>query len=765
MTTTTQDRISKISDEVKDLHPLLEALFQDHPQITSVDYTHGSHEMGADFVLTRIHEVLRTQQWIGVIAKTGKIHQDLGDLVRQIDECTVPRLVEGGKKRITISEVWVVATSTITLGAQTRLHDKFKSSNIQFIDGRKLSAMIDEHLPHYMSDLPLTVSTYLADMHARVEETDKRVQLVYLGDGPLFIEQDVQRIEHEPYVQNKNAKPPKVFKVDFVSEVVDRQALLLEAGMGGGKSKQLRRLAIHYATATHFSDTHILPILTSLKEVLDAYSGDLSSLISSVVPEAVHAEVDRNDGKYLVLVDAVDEKELEHGVLLETIDSLLHQASAREDLTVVFASRFISNPDFDRHFLRRLNRYELRPLTLGRILQFLKAVCDNLNLEARIVDDLRRSPLFARLPHSPIAALLLAQLLNQTREELPATMTELYTKFIELALGRWDMEKGLMSQQEYEVTETVLGDIARYMLENELEVVALSEFRQRIESYLQTRNLAVSVDNIVHHALTRCDVLVSYPENGTIGFKHRSFAEFLCAKHMARNTPLEADERAWDLYWTNVYFFTLGLAKDAPDLLTALIKTKADLPGRQLYKPLALGDYMLAAYATPYHVIEQGVKVASLESAQFFIDIRNSTAATPFVGMSVMHVLYFFQLVFRDRYGYAFFTRALESAALSIATEGTNADRDAHALFFLAVAAIEAGNGEGFRFLLDDYREQLPLDVSLAVLHEAGSDKMRSKLIKKLRRRLRDHLKGNKALQAHKDRLYDRMLPAITANK
>jgi len=758
MTTAAQDRVARIVDEVEDLHPLLEALFQDHPNITGVEYTHGQHEMGADFVLTRTHEVLGTQQWIGVVAKIGKIHQDLGTIERQIDECNVPRLVEGGKKKISVSEVWVVATSTITHGAQTRLHEKFQSSNLQFIDGRGLAAMIDEHIPHYISELPLPVSTYLADTHARIEETDKRVQLVQLGGDALMIDQDIKRVEYEPYVQNKEARPPRLTKVDLLKEASSQKTLLLEAGMGGGKSKHMRRLALHYTTPSIFLECHILPVLTSLTDILDTHNGDLDALISAHVPAPVREDISIHEGHYMILVDAVDEKELEQDALIEAFESLLDQVTARDDLRLVCACRFMNSAEFDRRFLNRLARYQLCSLSLGRIIEFLKVVCEKLNLEGRIVDDLQRSPLFARLPHSPIAALLLGQLLNQTREELPATMTELYSKFMELALGRWDIQKGLMSQQEYEVSQTVLGDIAHYMIENGLDVVAIGEFQQRIDEYLRDRNLTVSVDDILHHAIERCEVLVSYPETGTIAFKHRSFAEFLCAQHMTTSGLLGAEEKAWDLYWTNVYFFSLGLTKDAPDMLRALIGTDSTVPGRRLYKPIALGDYMLAAYATPYRVIEEGVIAAAKESASLFMDIRRAEEASPFTGLSAMHLLYFLQLIFRDKFGFAFYRKALETAALTIATAADSPEEDAHAVFFLAVAAIEAGNGDGFDFLLKDYRDHLPIDVSLAVLHEADAKKSRSKLIKKLRRKVRDNLKGNASLKAYVNKLYDRTL-------
>jgi hypothetical protein len=88
---------SRIVDEVKDFHPLLNNLLSRLPQVLKVEYTHGPSEMGADFVVMRKDVTFDTSEYVGVIAKVGKVVQDLLDIERQIDECSVPRLVGGGK--------------------------------------------------------------------------------------------------------------------------------------------------------------------------------------------------------------------------------------------------------------------------------------------------------------------------------------------------------------------------------------------------------------------------------------------------------------------------------------------------------------------------------------------------------------------------------------------------------------------------------------------------------------------------------------------
>ena len=150
-----QDQIKNIKLEVTELHPLLHEVFSRHPSITRVEYTHGSNEKGADFILARQHEVLKREEYIGVVAKVGKIHQKLSSVQTQVQECLLlPRFLEQGKKEIYLSEVWVVASSTITPGAKAKIRAIHKSSKIHFVSGDDLAILVDECVPYYLVPYP-----------------------------------------------------------------------------------------------------------------------------------------------------------------------------------------------------------------------------------------------------------------------------------------------------------------------------------------------------------------------------------------------------------------------------------------------------------------------------------------------------------------------------------------------------------------------------------------------------------------------------------
>ena len=150
-------RLTSIKREVEELHPTLKWLLPKLPRVIDVEYCHGVNEMGADFVVSRADDAFRTTEYIGVIAKVGKIVQNFVDIERHIDECTVPRFVQNGKTEARLTEIWVIATKNITNGAKRKIYTKYSDRAIKFIDGAKLQQLIDEHTASDRNRLPSDV--------------------------------------------------------------------------------------------------------------------------------------------------------------------------------------------------------------------------------------------------------------------------------------------------------------------------------------------------------------------------------------------------------------------------------------------------------------------------------------------------------------------------------------------------------------------------------------------------------------------------------
>ena len=495
---------------------------------------------------------------------------------------------------------------------------------------------------------------------------------------------------------------------------------------------------------------------------MDKYSGDLKKLIEQRVPSEVRDLC--GESGWLVLIDGFDERRVEVESQAEELNSLFGQASGESGIRLVVTSRFLKGVDRRDALHPDVARCELQHLSIQRTVEFVRKMCEKINISDRILEDLKKSSLFRDLPRSPLLAILLARLLNENQQEIPSNMTELYAKYSELMLGRWDEKKGLHSQKEYQALDNILMMLARQMVDDERLYVSIAEAKSVFEDYLGQRNLEIDSNELFDKMIDRCEIIHVDRDSETLGFKHRSFAEFLYAKSFIPNQSLVVDSRVFSLYWRNTFFFYLGLRKDCPEELQAIFEMPTDSELEEWLKIMSVSNYLLAAYTTPYHVVADGVLNVAVTAADLYRKIVEQGSQTYFGSLPRMHLLWLLQMFIREGYSYPFLGNAMEEAALHIDDSALDDETKAYALFFLNVAYIDIGKGETFDFMLKRIKGDLPVDLQLALRHESKNLKERSKLMRRQDRRLRRVLPGRgNNLEAFMKELYEQPLNAATS--
>ncbi len=748
------EKIASINDETNELHPLLHQLLPHLPHVKDVTYTHGSNEMGADFVAQKFDPTLNDHHYVGVIAKTTKIHQDLSDIERQIEECRIPRLIAGGTKQTHLTEIWVITTKNVTNNAKEKIHHKYASSNINFIDGDKLTHLVDEYIPYYWHDVPGSIGTYLQRAWIRNRELDLQSTLLPEKCASLYIDLDLMQEDEDGY---EKSRPARRKTVNVYSELKQNKVLLIEGAMGAGKSKLLRHMLSELATPTSFNESKLIPVYLTYRDFLRAYDGNIAKCVKETLREATR-DVRDQEATVLLLVDGIDEVIEEKSASAERLGELVEQVEAESSTKLVITTRPMKLIDRELEIHRSVKRYYLKPLSTTNILAFIQNICRELKLSTRLVEDIKRSHLFRQLPRNPIAAILLSNLLAQNEQELPSNLTDLYAKSLELMLGRWDVQKGLFTVKEYEAAETVCCLLGKYVMDNELIRVATEEVKQKFRQYLNDRNLDVDADKLFEKVTLRSGVLADDQESQTIRFRHRSFAEFLYAKLLTKAGGLRMDERAWQLYWANTYFFYFGIKRDCPDLLEEVLACPIGLEAQRWLRIINVPQYFLAAFSTPYRVVEHNLYKLFLDTARVFTDIKTGKVRTALSSLPEMQLLWFMRFIMRECYAFAFFRRALESTALRIEESLEEPDIKAIALFLVGTVGIELGEQEPFRLLIENKKlGELPLSVSCAVECEMKMNKElgRSPLMRKHKKRWRRITKSSRSFQALTKKLFD----------
>lgn len=338
--------------------------------------------------------------------------------------------------------------------------------------------------------------------------------------------------------------------------------------------------------------------------------------------------------------------------------------------------------------------------------------------------------------------------MQENERDLPANLTELYKKYAELALGRWDLEKGLLrTLKEYEVSHVFAKNLAAYFMENQLSRLSEDEALERLKEYLSTRNLELSAKDVFGALCDRCDLFSRDPETRTIGFKHRTFAEFFYAEVLKERTLPNVTDDVFSLYWRNTYFFLIGLLGDAPELLERIISLKPKTDLTRWLKFWNLGEFLLAGYRTPYNVIEQGVLAATSEAGALYLDVRSRRSDSSLSALPPVTLLYVMQILARQGYGYQFLRPALESASLSLIDQAERDDAAPVALFLLSMACREAGSDQVLELAAERIAARMPLEVGLAIGIETATDKRKSAVLKKFDKRLKDTLRESKGIE------------------
>ena len=737
------DKIKGLKYEVADFHPVLHALFGKMPELSRVEYNQGTREMGADFVLEKCDPILDENIYIGVIVKVGKILQNHAEIERQIGECDLDRFFHGGKSKISISEIWVINNDTISVGAQEKINHTFRSKSIRFVDYERLGRLIDKYYSEFWTDSNRNLSEYIRSTHTQIAASLKNTALI--ENENIYIEQRLAKITNN-YTKQQNRKI-ETYAIDSLLE--HETCLLIEGQMGTGKSSLINRLMEERASIASLENTRTIPILLNFSEFNERFECSIDKMLLSFKEST---SIETSDYNFLIGIDAIDELDIDSTARISKLTGISQEARGYENVKVICVSRGVDNPEESALLGKQYARYRILPFTLAQVLALIEKVCTSVELKARVQNDLRHSALFKVLPRTPISAILLAKLLNEDEKEIPSTMTELYSKYMELVLGRWDITKGLQSQKEYEVIENATTEIAKYFITNNLSQISIDEAKGFFDNYTKERNLKINNELTFKKFITKKEIVSINEGTNTFRFKHRTFAEFFHAKSMIRDGSAVIDEKIYYPYWSTSYFFYIGIKRDCADLIEAINNTVVSDEMSRLLKIVNNGNFLLAAYLTPYKHIAKGLESSYTEAAKYLIDTFEGTIQSTLSGLTKMHALFIITRCLNEGFRYDYFKEALSDFALEISYTTNPSEEDFVKLFLLRNSCLALGEATAFDELLEKHAEDLPIYLRLAIQHE--SENGESVLANKFNKKLTKQLKASGGTREMLNKLY-----------
>ncbi|MGB8226223.1 MAG: NACHT domain-containing protein [Sedimentisphaerales bacterium] len=734
-------KIRGLTDEVRQLHPLLKDLLPKLPHVIHVEYTHGQSEMGADFIVILQNPTLGLEQYIGVIVKSGDIRQDHESLERQIKECSVKRKISGGKKEIYLNEIWVISNGAISANAKDKIYEEYHSKNITFIWDEILVSWIENYFKEYWEDMDQNVALYLSAVGRNANDLNTRFGLLDISQGDFYIEQDIIKVDKRK--ESKFLLKPTQKNTHLASALEKERFVYIQGGMGFGKSRLLRQAALTYANHRHFNEKGILPVFINYRDLIETHNNSLESLLRTL---KTGSKIDPEKYALLFVIDAIDEIKGDTESKIEMVIQFISELMPHKNMKAVFASRPFEDPILLEKLDHYCSRYSLLPLSMQRMISFVEKLCEKSVITSRLKMDLQKSDLFRSLPRTPISAILLGRILNTDVKELPSSLPELYGKYLDWALGRWDIAKGAMSEKEYETTVILVRLIAKFMFENDLNEIGLGDVKGIIEDYIDRRETGQQLQKLFHNVIERSEIFLIDELQNKLFFKHRSFMEYMYAEEMFLKHGKSAKiEKPFDLDWVAVNYFYLGKLKDCPDRLKEIFEI---IPANQsvaLSKIMHSGQYLLAAYQSPYSVIIDCVKSAVLDAAKLYCDACENPTTSKLGALPELQLLAILTGVMRYTFEYDFFKHALTDIETEILLNVDSDKCSIVAAFFIAAIRGGLGHKDAFKVLVTDYSASLPAIVKLGIAHAADDANITNDAIQKLEKKLNRAKKENSA--------------------
>ncbi len=741
-------KIESLQREVDDFHPVLRVLLPRLLTVTHVEYKQGPSEKGADFVIIKRDDALDEEIYIGVICKVGKITQSNSEVERQIEECQLfPRLISSGSKNIHLNEIWVVTNSTISNNAQEKIHLKFKSTNIKFIDGEKICSLISKHYPEFWDFESINYEQYLSDAIQTISDAPESSFFGSVGINNL-IDRYINKEGHK----NRRHKPLTLYSV-----VRAERFIFLEGPVGAGKSTLLKQLVEKIKAEYSYEKDYILPVFCQYKELIEK---DLN--IESIIGNVLNKYKIKHDGKVLLIIDSVDEVKESLEERQANFRAIVEKISKDEKLRVLIASRVMDSLQDYEVIDKMFTRYSIIPLSMGQIIDFVDKICNDIKITNKLKNGIEKTPLFKFIPRTPVSAILLARILSDEIKELPSTMTELYSKYSEIVLGRWDTSKGLLSQTEYDVISNVLIDIAMFMMENALNCISISEVQDMFLTYLARRNLNVDEEKLFKRLIHRSEVTAVNVRTNTFSFLHRSFMEYFYAEGLRKRGLIEVTDAIYDIYWANSYFFYFGLLRDNELLIDKINALKPSNDKTRFLRLFYNGSFYLASYLTPYNKITEGVLSSYIDAGKLYVDILNGNTDIPLKEFSPVALLCIFTKCLSNNYSYEFFKSALEDLSVKIEQYEEIGEHIDYARFFIASTLNELGDKSSFDSLVEN--KQLGILLNLGITHVTDDSGMLSTTVDKYLKKFNKKTRNNHDMSDYISKLYDESTGSLSSN-
>jgi len=602
-----------------ELHKHLKRLFERMENKSLVEITHGSDEHGRDLVINR--QDSWGEEFVGIVVKksdrpgkiAGKSDGVIDKIISQIDQATAHPcfLREIAAGLVPISAVRVVFVGTLTRGASERIEHEIKTRSVRVFPLGVLVEKFTEFYPEvfFKGELSDLVQKKIVELETKQEFTRKPINLsasyiepyVSLSVIPLELELD------DEFLQDALRK--QKFPFQKLHQVIQLGRKIILAGdPGTGKSTALAKIALDIFTRSlrdlvkRDKKKQIrVPILLKANELMK-YE-DCAALVNDHLPSQTLRERFK---VHSLLVDGLDQVAPEHR---QNVLKRSENFSTSLGCGLIVSARKVGAiKDVSLAF----DRYELLAFEYDQAIRLVERLVDNESIIQILKDGLQRPDL--KLSLTPLTLQLLIEVVENERE-VPASITEVYDRFMDIALGRHDREKGISLVFEYLIKKRFLAELAwaEYYQKDNILPILEARFNAFLNDYIGIYGWYSELFQQFSAEIERAGILRLGEK---VVFRHRSFLDYFVALRLFnhREEVENLDEEIARLYftdlWTDVAFYYVGQKREMSSALVNIISKSRTAGFNFSILTFLIGRLLQAGWHTPSEIKKQAILVA-----------------------------------------------------------------------------------------------------------------------------------------------------------
>lgn len=567
---TDNDKMAIIkSIKERELHREIRSLLLEMYPGSYVEVTHGVDEYGRDLVMVR--EDPLGDRVVGIVVKRGDIKTRasgrIDEIVSQVSQSFLHRVsLKGfefqGDMNVTYVNVMLAGTPSkqAIIRLKAEINKPIERPNLSIRDLKWLIDSFTEYYPYAFYEG--AVSKYIESSISQLEKKhmfSSRHKCL----SEYYVEPTVAKLERTIELKDADITltilKERVRLRRLAQELKPSKKFIMLGDPGVGKSTALVKMAIDILVHALRESTRDkkngkvgIPIFITAREFL--HLSDVSELMERFGPS-----VETRDRFKVValLIDGLDEVESNYR------QALLGKADeyARElECSLVISTRKV---DIVKREILGYEKRLLLPFEFGQAVDMLRRLAKDESMLKALKDGLEK--IANQITLTPLSLLFLIELVENNKE-VPASITELYDRFTDMALGMEDRSrKGIDILFDYIVKKRFLAELAfeRFFNNNQTEI-EISEFKSFIDSYASEYKWnAEKVRNFADE-IERAGIL---EVREAVKFAHKSLLDYFVAVKIdyVREEIPELNDYLTRIYfgdvWSDVLFYFIGLKK------------------------------------------------------------------------------------------------------------------------------------------------------------------------------------------------------------